>query len=259
MKRHLLALGLLVVLAALAGCTAITGPGDPGEEQLLGNASYEWETSANATIEVNGTSFTGIYRLENRSSIDLFQRDGLGQEHALDVSALRFQHPNGSIATVSNSSMTAERGGGRTTVTLPGNVSGQLAFTADRFGKTFALPTFVEGSYDVTIPQGTRVGIPLLGQVDPGGFTTDVRDDGRMTVSWEDVESESIRISWYLQRDVYIFGTLVVVGIGLAIGGTLYYYRQIKRLKARREEVGLDVDVDSDDDPRDKGPPPGMR
>lgn len=259
MKRHVLALGLLVLLAGLAGCSAIMGPGEPDEEALVGNGTYEWDTDANATIEVNQSSFTGIYSVDNRTTFDVYQRDGLGQERALELSALRFRYENGSLVTVRNSSMAVERGGGRTTIALPGNVSGQLAFTAPRFGKTFSLPTFVEGSYDVTIPRGTRVGIPLLGQVNPGGFSTSVRDDGRMTVSWDDVESDGVRISWYLQRDVYIFGGLVAIGIALAIGGTLYYYRQIKRLEARRKEVGLDMEVDPDDDPRDKGPPPGMR
>lgn len=259
MRRHVLALGLLALLVALAGCSAITGGGDPDEETLVGNGTYDWETDANATIEVNQTSFTGIYNLENRTSIDLYQEDGLGQEHALDISVLRFRYANGTVVTVRNSSMDVERGGGRTTVTLPGNVTGQLGFTAERFGKTFAIPTYIEGTYDVTIPRGTRVGIPLLGQVNPGGFSTNIRDDGRMMVSWDDVESDSIRISWYLQRDVYIFGTIVIVGIAFAIGGSLYYWRQIKQLEARREEVGLDVETDSDDDPRDKGPPPGMR
>lgn len=259
MKRILVAVGLLALLVGLAGCTALTGPADPDEEQLVGNGTYEWDTAANATIEINQSSFTAIYAVENRTSLEAYQRDGLGQERAVDVSVVRFRHANGTLVTVSNSSMEVERGGGRTTITLPGNVSGQLAFTAPRFGKAFALPTFVQGSYDVTIPAGTRVGIPLLGQVTPGGFSTSVGDDGRMTVSWENVEGQSIRIAWYLQRDVYLFGSIVLVGALLAVGGSLYYYRQIKRLQARREDVGLDVDVEGDDDPRDKGPPPGMR
>lgn len=259
MRRHLLALGLLALLVGLAGCSAITGPGQPDEETLVGNGTYDWDTDANAALEVNQTAFTAIYGVENRTELEVYQRDGLGQERALDVSTLRFRYPNGSMVTVRNSSMNVERGGGRTTITFPGNVSGQVGFTASRFGKTFGIPNFVEGSYDVTIPRGTRVGIPLLGQVNPGGFSTDVREDGRMTVSWDNVESDGIRISWYLQRDVYIFGSLLGIGIALAIGGTLYYYRQIKLLEARRKEVGLDMEVDSDDDPRDDGPPPGMR
>lgn len=259
MKRHVLALCALALLVGLAGCSAFMGPDQPDEDVLVGNESYDWNTDANATLEINETSFTGIYSVENRTSFDAYQRDGLGQEHALEVSAVRFRYQNGTKVTVSNSSMSVERGGGRTTVSLPGNVSGQLAFTASRFGKTFAVPTFVQGSYDATLPHGTRVGIPLLGQVNPGGFTTSVRDDGRMTVTWDNVETDQVRISWYLQRDVYIFGGLVVIGVILAVGGTLYYYRQIKRLEARRKDVGLDLETDADDDPRDKGPPPGMR
>jgi hypothetical protein len=41
----------------------------------------------------------------------------------------------------------------------------------------------------------------------------------------------------------------------LGTGGALYYYLQIRETVKRREEVGLDIDIE-DDDGRD--PPPGM-
>ena len=255
MRRHVLALGALALLVGLAGCAA--GPGQSSEEELVGNATYDWDNDANATIQLNGSAFTAVYAVENRSTFEVFNRDELGQERAVRISSLRFRYPNGTMLTVQNESLAVERGGGRTTITLPNNSSGKLAFTAPRFGKSFGLPTFVTGTYDVTLPQGARVGIPLLGQVSPPGFTTDV-SDGLMTVSWDDVSGRQFQIAWYLQRDVYIFGGIVVIGIVLALGGSLYYYRQIKQLEAKRKDVGLDVDYD-DDDPRDRGPPPGMR
>ena len=258
MRRHLLALGALAILVGLAGCASVMGPTQQPAEELVGNATYDWDNDANATIHLNGSAFTGVYAVENRSTFEVFSRDGLGQERGFDLSSVRFRYPNGTELTVRNESLAVERGGGRTTITLPGNATGQLAFTAPRFGKSFGLPTFVEGSYDVTLPRGARVGIPLLGQVSPPGFTTTV-EDGRMTLSWDDVDGRQFRIAWYLQRDVYIFGGIVLIGALLAIGGTLYYYRQIRQLEARRKEVGLDMEVDADDDPRDKGPPPGMR
>lgn len=259
MKRKVLALGALLVLTAMAGCGAFTGGGDLDEGALVGNASYDWETDANATIELDDANFTAIYTVENRSTFDAFTRDGLGQERSLEIAALRFRYPNGTTLSVEDDRLSVERAGSRTTITLPDNATGHLAFTAPRFGKSFSIPTFVEGSYVVTLPPNARVGIPLLGQVNPPGFDSAVRDDGRMTLTWENVDGRSVVISWYLQRDVLIFGGLVVIGVVLAVGGALYYYRQIKRLEGRREEVGLDVDTDSDDDPRDRGPPPGMR
>jgi len=259
MKRHVLAIGALLLLVSLAGCSSILGPGEFDEDDLVGNSTYDWNSDVNATIDIGPSNFTAVYRVENRSTFDAYEEDGLGQEHALEVSTVRFRSQDGQELTVRNDSLSVERSGGRTTITLPDNATGQLAFTAPRFGKTFTLPTFVTGSYNVTMPESARIGIPLLGQVHPGGFSTSIEPDGRMTVSWQDVDTSHFRISWYLQRDVLLFGGLFVIGIVLAIGGSIYYYRQIKQLEARRNEVGLDVELDDDDDPRDRGPPPGMR
>jgi len=99
--------------------------------------------------------------------------------------------------------------------------------------------------------------VPLLSQVSPGNYETSVDEDGYMTVVWDDVSSQSLRVRWYLQRDLLLFTGVAVVAIVVGSGGALYYYRQILQLKRRREESA--IDVDGDDDPRDRGPPPGMR
>jgi hypothetical protein len=49
----------------------------------------------------------------------------------------------------------------------------------------------------------------------------------------------------------------VVVFSLIGGGGLLYYRRQIEALREQREELGLDVETD--DDEFDRGPPPGMR
>jgi len=50
-------------------------------------------------------------------------------------------------------------------------------------------------------------------------------------------------------------GIVAVLGIVL-VAGLIYYLRQIRELERRREEMGLDVDTE--DDEFDDGPPPGM-
>ncbi len=256
MRRRALAVGALLALVALTGCL---GGGTPSPEELNENASYDWseagETDARLTLE--GSSYTAIYRLENRSEFEVYVRDALGTENAVPIRALRYRAPDGSVATVGNSSMSVETRDRRTVVDLPGNVSGQVAYTAPRNGKGFSVPTFVTGSYVVTLPPDARVGIPLLSQADPGGWSSEVTD-GRMTVTWGEVESDAIRLRWYLQRDILIFSVLAVGLVVVGGGGVLYYYRQIRQLERRREEVGLDVDTE-DDDVGDGGPPPGMR
>ncbi len=266
MRRSLAVLGLLACLVALAGCSTLLGPGEPDQAQLDENASYDWENDATVSISVNRSSFTAVYDVSNRSedvdnesTLELYRRDELGQEHNLRVSALRYRYANGTVIDSNGTALSVDRTRERTIVVLPNNgTGGQVAFTADRHGKQFATPVFVEGSYDVRLPSNARVGIPFLSQVSPGGYETNV-SDGRMTVSWDEVTSRSLRVRWYLERDLFLFTGVVAAAVVFGSGGALYYYRQIRRLKRRRDEVGLDVEDEEDDDPRDRGPPPGMR
>ena len=256
MRRRLAVLGLLAVLAALAGCSSVLGPGEPDRAALNENASYDWDTEANVTLTVNRSSYEAVYDVSNTSTLELYNRDELGTEHNLPISALRYQYPNGTKITVNSSALSVEQTRKRTILTLPNDSAGQVAFTARRHGKQFTTPVFVEGSYAVRLPENARVGVPLLSQVSPGDYRTTV-DGEYMTVHWEDVTSRSLRVRWYLERDLFLFTGVVVAAVVVGSGGALYYYRQIVRLKRRREETA--IDVDGDDDPRDRGPPPGMR
>ena len=94
-------------------------------------------------------------------------------------------------------------------------------------------------------------------RVDPGGYD-DTVEDGRQTLYWNEIEDGSISIRFYLLRDLYIFGGIIGISVVLGIGGLVYYLRQIREAKKKREDVGLDVEVD-DDDVGGDGPPPGMR
>jgi hypothetical protein len=109
------------------------------------------------------------------------------------------------------------------------------------------------------MPPGARVGIPLLSNVRPGGYNTSVNaTTNRMTVAWnEPVDSRMLRLRYYLQRDLYIFGAVALISIIVGAAGTVYYWRQLQEVRRRRQEAGIDIEMDEDDDPRDRGPPPG--
>lgn len=262
MKRRVAALGLLVVLAGLAGCSGVFGPGQPDRASLAENATYDWTNDETVTILVNGSSYEAVYDVTNRTELQVYRRDALGREERVSISALKFRYENGTVVDATalpNVTQTRRR----TTIDLPNatdgdpGINGSVAFTAPRGGKEFSTPAFVEGSYAVTLPPNARVGVPLLSQVSPGGYSTSVTDD-RVTIHWPDVTSRQVSVRYYLERDLVLFGGLLIIALVVGAGGALYYYRQIRRLARRREAAGIDID-EEDDDPRDRGPPPGMR
>jgi hypothetical protein len=252
MKRTHLAFGALLVLVALAGCSSVLGPGDPDPERINRNVSYDWDTDRNVTIEIDRTEYRSTWRVANQSTIEFHQRDALGTESNLRIEGVKFQFTNGTVTNVSAQNITYRRQ--RTIVELPAR-DGRIAFASSRRGKQFATPTFVDGTYEVTLPEGARVGLPILSQVRPRGYTAS-QTDGQVTLRWDDVTSRSLSVRYYLARDLLIFGSLFVLLLVAGVGGAAYYLRQIRALESRREEVGLDVDTD--DDEFDDGPPPGM-
>ncbi len=253
MRRRLLALGSLLVLALLAGCF---GPSEIPEDQLTRDANYTWDTDANASYTLSRSSYEAVYVVPNQTTLHVHSSDSLGTDQPVDVRALKFRFTNGTVVNASHANLSATLAQKRTTLHLPAS-DGQVAYTASRSGKTFATPVVVEGAQTITLPPSARVGVPLLSQVSPGGFHTAV-DGDRMTIRWSDRTGGVLHVSYYLQRDLLLFSLLVLVVVTLGVGGSVYYLRQIRRLERRREELGLDVDYD-DDDPRDRGPPPGMR
>ena len=263
MQRRHLALLSVLALVALAGCTGIFGPEEVDDQQLNENATYDWETDTNASITLNRTSYRAVYDIPNNSSYTIYNRDDLGREEGVPVSALRFRFDNGTVISPANSSLTARQTGRSTVIDLPNNSSGQVAYSAPRQGKSFSTPVYVEGyTYAVTLPPGRRVGIPLLSQASPGGYETNVTEaTNRMTVTWsEPVESRTLRVRFYLARDLYVFGGLALVAVLVGGVGTVYYWRQLQEVRRRRQEAGIDLEEEYDeDDFGDDGPPPGMR
>ncbi|MCL7417405.1 MAG: DUF5803 family protein [Halalkalicoccus sp.] len=249
MNRRLLALVTLVSLVALAGCAGFGST--TSEEGLNEDANYDWDTDADATIEITGGEYEAVYTVENRSSIRLYESTRYGDDNPIDVRAVQFRYPNGTV--VGMDEIEVEETRSEVTVHLPAE-NGQLAFTSDTQSRNFATDTFVEGSYEVILPPGYRVDNFVLANVRPGGYETEIVDD-QVHIRWDEMNASAIAVRYYLERDVYLFGGLILIAsIGAAIAGA-YVYRQIQDLKRTREEAGLDVDVEDDD----RKPPPGMR
>lgn len=262
MNRRLL-LGALCValLAVTAGCLTL-GAGPVSDEQLDAepNEPYAWDENETVHITVQENArFRAVYEL-NQSSIDLFRRDGFGGENPLDVEAVRYQYPNGTVITGSEFD---DRGGAVrrtrdvTRVVLPNDsaADGKLAFTAGSTPKRFTLPVFVEGSYELVLPPDRRTDFLLFGSISPPPTTTSVDDENRVHIEWDEVTGRTVVVQFYLQRDLTIFGAAAAVLGVVGVAGLVYYRRQIEALRARREELGLDVDTDDDR----RRPPPGMR
>lgn len=271
MNRRLLAALALVFVFGLAGCTTIFGSdaGDP--ESLSQEASYEYDTEYDAFITINRNNYTAVYNVSakvtgDNGTMQLWRTNALTVEQPLEISALQFRYPNGTVVKFVDGeavrvyedgteeptdSLSVETTRRRTIVTLPAE-EGQLALTAPKNGKELAIYTPVHGSYEVALPPNTDASIPLLSRVQPSN--DDRREVGdRVHLQWESVETSIVLIRWYLDRDLWLFGGLAVVAGIVGVTGSAYYYRQIKRAEKRREQEGFELEYGDDD-----GPPPGM-
>ena len=242
----LIVVGVLALLAT-AGCLSPVSDADLEE-----NATYDFETNASATYQINTNNYTAVLDIQNRSSVELYLEDALGSNQALPISALQFRHENGTV--VNNSAFSVEAGQEKVTIEPPAP-NGTMAFTVDRSGPQFRTPVVVNGSHEVHLPPGREITIPVISRALPGNYSTQGIGD-RVAVRWESVDRDSIVVKFYRGRDVLLFGGLAAIVLTIGAVGLLYYRRQIAELEAQRKELGLDVD--SDDDPRDRGPPPGM-
>lgn len=275
--RRVLATVALVALVGLSGCSTLFGGGGVDAAALSKDADYRWDADADAYIEINEGNYTAVYNVSakttgNDTAIAVYGHDTLGSEQPIGVAALQFRysngtvlryrdgrdlvavHPNGTTVDVPDGRMGVSRGQRRTKIRLP-TTDGQVAFTKSKNGKQVSTPTFVEGTYVVVLPENTDVRVPLLGSTNPGGATV-TTVEGRVHVRWEQVSAPGVSVRYYLDRDLLIFGGLAVGLVALGIGGAAYYLLQIRETVRKREEVGLDVEVEDDDD---GGPPPGFR
>lgn len=255
-RRLVLAAVAVLALAALAGCSAVFG--GISDEELDREQEYDDLKDRDADVVVSvedvglirSGEFRAVYDLNDTDELDL-HRSTFYRDRAMDVHSVRYWYPNGTVVT--GSELDVDQGRSSTDVRVPDG-NGTLAFTGSAGSRTFQLPAFKSGSYEVLVPEGYRTTNFLFGAVSPGGYDREVVDD-REHLFWEENDG-TISMRYYLPRDVTVFTGFVVVVVTIGGVGAAYYYRQMKRLRERREEMGLDVEIDDDDD---SGPPPGLR
>lgn len=261
MRRRALIVGGLVVLVFLAGCSF--GGGEIPEDELTGEADYDWDTNASAAYTLqdaerfsfSSETYAAVVQVENQSTLSVYRDTLIQGETSIQIEALQFRFQNDTVVNATHPNLTAIERSDETEIQLPAD-NGSVGYTSVRDGKRWAAPAVVDGPHEVTLPDGGRVGIPLLSRTLPGGHETSV-EDNRMTIRWDEVDRNILLVRFYLVRDLYLLGGIAGFATLLAVGGVLYYLRQIRQAREKREEVGLDVDMD-DDDVGD-GPPPGMR
>lgn len=251
MRRRLrlaAALALVSLMIATAGCSAIFGGIDDDTLDASGEYDDLRESDADVAIDVEGGEFRAVYDLNDTDELSLY-RSGLYADDPLEIRAVRYWHPNGTELTGSEIDVNQDRSS--TDVSVPDG-NGTLAFSGEAGAKTFSLPAYVSGSYEVTLPRGQRTDNFFFGDVNPGGYDREIVND-RERITWDDLNS-TISVRYFLNRDIYLFAGLV--GLVAVLGGAALSvtYFKVKRLRERREEMGLDVELEDGDD----GPPPGM-
>lgn len=250
--RQLAAVGLLVLLSAGAGCTGMFGMGSEDLSVEPSTVQYDWNTSADVTLNLSGDRYRSVYKLDQRQ-IEVYTYGSLASEQPLDMAALKYQSPNGTIITTNTSESDqfyVEESDKRATIHLPAP-DGKIAFIASKSPKSISKPVFVDTekdgnrSYEIVLPPETGASIPLLSNVRPGGYET-TETDNRVHLTWNSVESENISIRYYLQRDLLIFGSIGAISTVIGVIGIGYYLIQIRRLTRLRKEIGLDVETEDE-------------
>lgn len=250
-RRWLLAVLCVAALAASAGCT---GTSTVSDSQLAQNATYGW--GQNATVAVNVTD--GQYRAvvnvtgANATQLQFSQSSQLGGSSPIAISALQFRYPNGTVVNASAFDVSQSN---KAVTVKPPATAGELAYTAPAGGHSVSLPgivsggshsvsipALVAGSYDVTLPAGMRVGLPVVSDVSPGGYRTVTTGD-RVRVRWASVDAGStVSVQYYRLRDLAIFGGLIGIALLAVVLVVVYFRLKIRRLEREREESGLDVE-----------------
>ena len=251
MNRKWLGIGLLVALLVFAGCMQMFT--DIPEDQLCEEREYDWDTRANATYTISAdANYEAVYNVSGTDELELYRPTYYGSDHALDIESVQFLSADGTHYDCEDIDVETTRSS--TVIELPDD-EGQFAYHADSTPKRFTTAAHIDGSAEVILPEDREMRIPFVGSARPGGHEID-EIDNQLYIYWDDADSSTIAVHYYMTRDIYIFGTLLIVGGALTSVGLVHYYRQLKVLRERRREYGLDID---EDDEFDRGPPPGMR
>lgn len=238
MRRRLLAVGGLVLLAVLAGCTGPFGGGiDTGRADE--DVDYDWDTTANTTLTVQSERILGVYRISNRSTVEVYGFQRFNNERPLDPVGVRFRHPNGTV--VGPAAMNFSTANSRTVIELPAR-DGRLGLVLPKNGKRVRAPVVVAGSHEVVLPENAHVQYFLLGRVAPPADERVEEADGRVHLRWADVSGDQLVVEYYLERDLVIFAAVLTIASLGILGGIVYFYLQLRTLRERRQQVAWDED-----------------
>ena len=253
-RRFILAIATVALLAVTAGCLGyVTGGGEVANETLDSDPprEYDFSTDRDADFDLSTDGqYTVVYNVSDIDELRLYEGTVYAGDQPLEFEAFRFQYADGEV--IDGSEFRA-RGGevdqtpDETWVRFTDEMDdGKLAFTSAGSPRRFTSLTYVEGSYAVTLPDGFSTDVPIVGHVSPRSHEIETVD-GRDRITWEAVTSGSIVVQSYRETDLAIFGVILVIAAAIAVGGTVYFRRQLEELQAQRHEMGLGVYDDEDE------------
>lgn len=224
------------------------GPGEIDADAAASDVEYDWNTSADATFRIDADEYRAVYTVPaDRTSVPVYRFARFNNRRSIDPVGVKFRYANGTVINASSPALSFEKRRQVTEITVPDD-PGQLAYTGPKTGKRVRLPAVIDGSYEVVLPPEARVDIFLMGRVSPGA--SDRRfEDGRVHLTWAagEVRTERIVVRYYLVRDLWLFGGLLGIGVVTAVVGLSYYAFQLRRVRRRRREVGLDTETEDSD------------
>jgi hypothetical protein len=144
----------LCVLVLTTGCL---GSGGVSEGDLEEEVEHDWNTTADATFTLEPDRYRAVYHLEDEESIELFRPQRVLERDPVSPKGLAFRYPNGTVANLTVADVAQSDGA---TVVTPPVPNGSIGFAASRSGKRLSVPTNVNGSYAVVLPEGGRVRYP---------------------------------------------------------------------------------------------------
>lgn len=226
----------LCLLLISAGCATI-GPGSVDRDALDSAVTYDWNTTADATVILEKDRYVAVYRLTDQESVELFRPQRLNDRTPVDPIGPDFRYPNGTVVNLTASAVS--RDNDATVVSLPAP-NGTLAFAAKRDGKEIRLPRLVNGSYEIILPHEGRVKYPLLGRVIPGGYDSSRGPDDRVHLWWDRPDRDRILVDYYLVWDFRLLAGLLGISAVAILLMTGHYLLTIRKLRRKREAVDVE-------------------